>query len=93
MKQIDFSGADRIGELADTPDGLRFLKLKSLSRPEHLQKLFAIAGITPGSTGVRAVFREAFDSRELSESVIDKAIAAIFEQERKLRATSPSPRS
>ena len=44
---------DKIRELAEQPDGLRFLKLKSLSRREHLDKLFDLAKITPSASGIR----------------------------------------
>lgn len=37
---------NRIRELSQTNDGLRFLKLRSLSRREHLYQLFASAALT-----------------------------------------------
>ena len=56
---MDFStaktwfGDDRIRELAESSDGLRFLKLRSLSRREHLEALFRMASITPQATSAR----------------------------------------
>ena len=51
---------DRIRELAESFAGLRFLKLRSLSRREHLEYLFSVAAIDPTSSKVSDLFREAF---------------------------------
>ena len=40
---------DQIRELAQEPDGLRYLKLRSLNRREYLEKLFEAAGIEPAN--------------------------------------------
>ena len=41
---------DRIRELAEDPDGLRYLKLRSLNRRDNLIRLFQVAAITPSMT-------------------------------------------
>ena len=81
---------DRIRDLAKTADGLRYLKLKSLSRREHLERLFKEADLTPTSTGVRGLFREAYNTSSLDLSTIDRTICLIYEEERSERRTSES---
>ena len=76
---------DRIRELAEFPDGLRFLKLRSLSRREHLEQLFSAASIEPTSTSSRGLFREAFDTVGLNTTIIDNTIKAIYATEREKR--------
>ena len=85
--QVDFR-SDKIRELSETADGLRYLKLKSLSRREHLERLFSEASITPTSTGVRNLFREAYDTASLNLSKIDEVIGLIYEEERSERRSS-----
>ena len=75
---------DKIRELADTPDGLRFLKLRSLSRREHLENLFASKGIE-APAGAKAMFKEAFESKKLDTQAIDASIRAIYAKERAAR--------
>ena len=85
---MNFDEADRlfknneIGRLAAIPDGIRFLKLRSLSRKEYLQKLFDVADIQPTSTQAAAMFREAFKEASISDSVVDKFIRDVYELER-----------
>src|SRR5438477_51606 len=87
---MDFAAAekmfkqDRIRELSETAEGLRFLKLRSLSRREHLKSLFASAGIAPPE-GARAMFRAAFESDKIDRAMIDVAIRAIYSVERAAR--------
>ena len=50
------------GTLAQTPEGLRYLKLRSLNRRKYLEKLFAAAGIQPSTTAAKAMFKEAFET-------------------------------
>ena len=73
---------NNIGQLAKSPDGLRFLKLRSLSRKEYLQQLFQIANIEPTSTLATAMFRQAFETASIDTKVLDRFIRKIYEQER-----------
>jgi hypothetical protein len=56
---------DRVGELADSPSGLRYLKLRSLSRKEHLESLFAAAGL-PKPDKAKAMLRVSFECDQLT---------------------------
>jgi hypothetical protein len=58
---------DQIRELSESPDGLRFLKLRTLSRREHLLKVFASAKIEP-PTESKAMLRVAFDSPGIKDA-------------------------
>jgi len=79
---------DHISSLASTSVGLRYLKLKSLSRREHLERLFHECEIEPESTGVRNLFKESFDTKTLSSSKIDQTIDLIYAEERAERKKS-----
>ena len=76
---------DRIRELAESPGGLRFLKLRSLSRREHLEQLFSAASIEPTSSSARDLFKEAFETVGLDTEIIDGTIKAIYATEREQR--------
>ena len=88
---MDFNGArilfeqDQIRELAESRDGLRFLQLRSLSRKEYLVTLFNQASITPQSSSAQGMFREAYETAELDEEVIQETISRIFRLEREER--------
>ena len=76
---------DRIRELAESDDGLRFLKLRSLSRREHLEALFEVASITPQVSLAQGMFREAFETIAVDEEIIDQTISQIYASEREER--------
>ena len=76
---------DRIRDLAKSAEGLKFLKLRSLSRREHLEYLFSAAAIDPTSSKVSDLFREAFETAALDNPTIDSTIKAIYEVEREQR--------
>lgn len=87
---MDFSIAermfqqDRIRELADSPSGLRYLKLRSLSRKEHLEAVFAAGNLSkPGQA--KAMLRIAFDNAQLTDCQIDAVIRAIYAIDRSAR--------
>ena len=88
---MDFSTAatmfrdDRIRELSESVDGLRFLKLRSLSRKAHLAKLFQVASIAPRASSARSMFEEAFNTTAVDDDVIGRTIAAIYNPEREER--------
>jgi hypothetical protein len=80
---MDFAAADRlfkqdkIHELGESSAGLRFLKLRSLSRLESLNELFKrFAKDKP--KGAKAMFRAAYENPECSEKIIDETIRSIY---------------
>ena len=77
--------AEQIRELGASSEGRRFLKLRSLSRRELLEGLFRLARRQPRTTGVRALFREAFDDQAIVEDVIERHIREMYEEERAVR--------
>lgn len=87
---MEFSSAeklfkqDRIRELAESAQGLRYLKLRSLSRKEQLRSLFAAVGL-PEPEKAKAMFRMAFESDKITSGQIDAAIRTINSQGRIVR--------
>ena len=83
---MDFASAetmfrqDRIRELSEDQSGLRYLKLRTLSRREHILKVFASAKIEPpAETGT--VLRAAFDSPAIKDAGIDAVARSIYAAE------------
>lgn len=87
---LDFDAAinlfrnDRIQELATTDDGMRFLKLRSLSRREQLEYLIDKFGLAIGSTNSREWLKLIYESNVVSED-IDDIILELYEKERRIR--------
>lgn len=75
---------DKINQLCLTPEGLKFLKLRSLSRRAHLERLFSSADHTPIATSATALFREAFEA-DIDVDKIDSLITNIYLEESKDR--------
>ncbi len=75
---------DRIRELAESAEGLRYLKLRSLSRREHLENLFTTLGMAV-PTGAKAMFRAAFENPICDEKILDLTIRSIYLKERAVR--------
>lgn len=80
---------DDIRQLGETEDGLRYLKLRSLSRREHILQLFEAAQLEPSSTRARDLFPEAF-AAGIDGSTLDSVIRTIYGIERKERRSSES---
>lgn len=78
--------ADDIQTLAADPDGLRFLKLRSLSRRDYLQTLMTRISITPSSPRATQLFKQAYEAR-IDPAVINEVIRATYEDERVQRRT------
>ena len=76
---------DRVQDLSQDGDGLRFLKLRSLNRKEHLERLFRIIGVAPGDSSARAMFRQAFECPQVTSRVLSHLIREIYEEERASR--------
>ena len=77
---------DKIRELADSPKGLRFLKLRSLSRKSSLERLFREAKVTAKNTSAKGMFQEAFDrDSDISIGVLEQTIRLLYQEERAYR--------
>lgn len=76
---------DDINELASTPDGYRFLLLRSLSRYENLAEIAKGLSLDIKDIKKRALFEYIFSSSASTE-YIEKTISSIFNKERKVRS-------
>lgn len=76
---------DKIRELALDEQGLRFLKLKSLSRKEHLNRLIQNHHLTIQAGTLAARLKAVFESR-VTDKQINSTIRAIYDEERRQRA-------
>jgi len=75
---------DMIRELCQTPEGLRFLKLRSLSRSEYMERLVRDCGLTcPGLRG-DSLLRFLYDS-DITVEQIEQTIRTIYSEERAVR--------
>ncbi len=75
---------DKLNQLVADPDGQRFLKLRSMSRPEHLERLFQWAGIPRPNIGSRQLFTAAF-SANIRVEAIAACAREIYREEREQR--------
>ena len=75
---------DKIRDLAKTDDGMRFLKLKSLSRKKYLDYLIDKFELRTGSLKVAEKLQYIYESAVQAED-IDDVIEELFEKERKIR--------
>ena len=75
---------DRLNELCADADGKRFLKIRSLSRTEHLERLFQLAGIAKPNVGARQLFEAAFNG-EINTATIETCVREIYREEREQR--------
>lgn len=76
---------DEIRELGRDPDGMRFLKLRSLSRKEHLNCLIAAHGLAIPDGKPAARLKAVFES-QVTEAQLDATIRTIAAAERQQRA-------
>src|SRR6266516_1631080 len=75
---------DRLNELCADADGRRFLKLRSLSRRENLERLFQVAGVAKPDAGPSELFEAAFNAG-ISTETIEASVRQIFPEEREQR--------
>ena len=71
---------NRIRELYTDPDGLRFLKLRSMSRKEYMLRLVEESGVhidAPPRELLRFLFESRIDIRQIERTIIN-----IFREER-----------
>lgn len=73
-----------IRELSLTDDGMRFLKLRSLSRKYHTAYLIKKVGLNFGDTKSKEWLKKLYESN-LTDQVIENAIQELYKLERKER--------
>ncbi len=78
---------DKIRQLSWDPDGLRFLKLRSLSRREYMERLAKDYGLTCPELRSDSLLRFLYES-ELTSEQIERTINAIYSEERAQRRQS-----
>jgi len=78
---------DRIRELSEDADGLRFLKLRSLSRNEYMERLVSACNLAgPGVRG-NSLLRFLYES-EITQEQIERIINEIYAEERQERRSN-----
>jgi len=75
---------NKLNELCADAEGLRFLKLRSLNRPECLERLFALAVVQKPDVGARALFEAAFRAN-IPHQTVEACAREIFSEERAIR--------
>ncbi len=75
---------DHIRELSLTDAGMRFLKLRSLSRKYQMEHLIEKAGLDFGDSKSKEWLKKLYES-DLTEQVIEDAIQELYELERKAK--------
>src|SRR6266481_261285 len=78
---------NQLNALCADSEGLRFLKLRSLNRPEYLARLFSLAQMEKPNLGARALFEAAFHAN-ISPEIVELCARSIFAEERILRGAS-----
>ncbi len=81
---ISLFNDDKIRDLAQTADGLRFLKLRSLSRKEHMNCLIEKEHLNIGDSKSKDWLKILYESA-ISENVIDEVIKKLYAAERSER--------
>lgn len=75
---------NKLNELCADAEGLRFLKLRSLNRPEYLERLFEYASLQKPTVGARDLFEAAFRAK-IPHSTVEECARGIFAEERLVR--------
>ena len=83
-KAVNLYKNDKIRELAETNEGMRFLKLRSLSRKEYLDYLINKFGLRIGNLKSTGWLKFIYESAVQSEDIND-VIQELFEKQRKIR--------
>jgi len=81
---VSLFNADNIGELATSNEGLRFLKLRSLSRKDQMEALAKKYGVNISGAKSRELLSILFDAK-ISDKDINSFIRAAYHQEREER--------
>ena len=83
-RSVNLYRNDRIRELAGTEEGMRFLKLRSLSRKKHLDYLINKFELRIGNLKSTECLKFVYEST-IQLQDIDDVIQELFEKERKIR--------
>ena len=83
-RALDLYNNDKISELSKTDEGMRFLKLRSLSRKEYLEHLIGKFELKIGDLKSKQWLQHIYESAIQSED-IDDVIQELFEKGRKIR--------
>ena len=83
-KAVNLYKNDQIRKLAETDEGMRFLKLRSLSRKEYLDYLIRKFELKVGNLKSAEWLKFIYESAIQSED-IDDVIQELFEEQRKIR--------
>lgn len=75
---------DKIRELSQNPDGLRFLKLRSLARAEYMDRLIKDSDMSHPKLKGEALFSFLYASK-ITVKQIEQTIKAIYSEERESR--------
>jgi hypothetical protein len=75
---------DKITVLSQTQDGLRYLKIRSLSRKKYLKRLVEVAELDIDDYRVKVMFRGLYE-KQVPIELIDKLIEEIYEEQRAKR--------
>ena len=81
MQAAEMYRRDEIDGLASTPQGVRFLLLRSLSRREHMNSLAEMTGLRVDNVGSRELLSFLFES-QITVEQIKTCIRAVFNEER-----------
>lgn len=81
---VNYFKNDKIRELSSTDDGMRYLKLRSLSRKNQMEYLINKYSIDVGDTNSRSWLKIIYESGVQNED-IDSVILELYEQERSIR--------
>lgn len=84
MEALNKFKNDRIRELSLSYDGMRFLKLRSLSRKAQMEHLIKKAGLDFGSCKSKEWLKKLYTS-DISDCLIDESIRELYETERQAR--------
>ena len=76
---------DQIRELGQDSEGLRFLKLRSLSRKDYMERLFEICQLPVPDLRSKDWLKYLYENHRVTDNLIDRAINAIFREERQIR--------
>lgn len=79
---------DQIRELGQDSDGLRFLKLRSLSRKDYMEHLFEVCQLPLPDLKSKEWLRYLYENSNVTDDLIDQSIKAIFQKERQIRKES-----
>lgn len=80
---------DHIRQLSLSDEGMRFLKLRSLSRKDQMEYLIRKAGLDFGAVKSRDWLKKLYES-DLAKQVIDEAIQELYKIEREERRNNES---